>query len=281
MGIDGKTKVYGIFGWPLGHTLSPALHNAAFESMGINACYVPLPVEPDDLEKAVEGIRVTGVGGVNVTVPHKTEILRYLDEVKDSAARLKAANVIVNRDGVLLGYNTDAEGFRMSLEHAGIDAADQEVVILGAGGAARAVVRAFQKSGAASIAIFNRTREKAEQLAEEFSGQGAPVDVWDFDDPEVDTLFENCMILVNTTSLGLRDSDPMPLEGKYLKQKHVLIDLIYKPRETRFLAAGKELGALTVNGYGMLVFQAMEAFTLWTGEKPPLRVMWDAGLEKV
>ncbi len=281
MRIDGKTKVYGIFGWPVEHTASPALHNAAFEHLGINACYVPFPVETVDLEKAVEGIRAAGVCGVNVTVPHKMEILRYLDEVKDSAVRLRAANVVVNRDGVLLGYNTDAEGFRRALEHAGVEAADQDVVVLGAGGAARSVVRAFQKAGVTSIALFNRTREKAVLLAEEFSGFGAPIDVWSFSDPDVDTLFENSMILVNATSLGLRDGDPLPLEGKYIRQKHTLIDLIYEPRETRFLATGRERGALTINGYGMLVFQAMEAFTLWTGEKPPLKVMWDAGLEKL
>jgi len=213
-----------------------------------------------------------------VTVPHKVAVLEHLDEAVGVAAELNAVNVIVNRDGVLLGYNTDVEGFRQSLEHAGVEAAEQAVVVLGAGGAARSVVRALQKGGASAIALFNRTRGRAEALAEEFSGLGAPVDVWEFSDPEVDTLFENSMIVINTTSLGLGKDDPMPVEKEYLRRHHVLVDLIYHPWETPFLKAGGEMGALTINGYGMLVFQAMEAFALWTGRRPPLKVMWDAGL---
>lgn len=277
--IDGKTKIYGIFGYPVGHTRSPALHNAAFGHLGMNARYIPFEVDPKDLLSAVEGIRAMNLCGVNVTVPHKEAILPLLDEVHGIAAELGAVNVVVNREGVLLGYNTDVEGFRLSVEAAGVSMEGEQVVILGAGGAAKSVVRAVQNSGAKTIAIFNRTKERADAIAENFSGRGAPIDVWEFSDPEVDSLFENSAIIINTTSQGLRNEDTLPVAPELLKKHHTLVDIIYHPWETPFLAAGREIGAETVNGYGMLVFQALEAFHIWTGERPPVKIMWDAGLE--
>jgi len=281
MKITGSTRIYGIFGWPVGHTLSPALHNAAFERLGINACYVPMPVRPENLRDAIQGVRAMSIAGVNVTVPHKVEAVGMLDEVHGVAAELGAVNVIMNNDGILDGYNTDVEGFRRSLEHAGVTPAGAAVAMIGAGGASRSIVKAMQLAGMKKMYIFNRTRSKAEAIAEEFSTGGAPVEVTDFSDPEVDTIFENCKIVINTTSLGLKAGDPMPLDPGLLQQHHVVIDIIYHPGETELLAAGRKIGAKTVNGYGMLVFQAMEAFRLWTGESPPLEVFWNAGLEEM
>ncbi|HPI77721.1 MAG TPA: hypothetical protein PLK80_13400 [bacterium] len=135
MNIDGRTEIYGIIGWPLGHTRSPALHNAAFGQMGMNAAYVPMPVAPGGLRAAVEGVRALGIKGLNVTVPHKVEVAQYLDRVEGVAAELGAVNVIVNRDGELVGHNTDVEGFRLSMEKSGAKVEGAEVAVLGAGGA--------------------------------------------------------------------------------------------------------------------------------------------------
>lgn len=279
MKIDGRTEFYGIIGWPVEHTASPALQNAAFAHFGMNAVYAPMAVAPASLERAAAGLRALGFKGFNVTVPHKVRVMEYLDGVEGAAAELKAVNVVVNRGGRLTGHNTDAEGFRMSLGHEGVEVKGGVVAVLGAGGAARAVVRALQQAGAAKIFLINRTFEKAVGISEApqyLDGMVRPVR---FSDPRVDNIFSECSIIVNATTLGLRKTDPPPLDPGKIRPGHTLVDLIYQPRTTAFLEAGAAKGARTVNGYGMLVFQAMEAFRLWTGERPPVEVMWNAGME--
>ncbi|HOY63077.1 MAG TPA: shikimate dehydrogenase, partial [bacterium] len=208
MNIDGRTEIYGIIGWPLGHTRSPALHNAAFGQMGMNAAYVPMPVAPGGLRAAVEGVRALGIKGLNVTVPHKVEVAQYLDRVEGVAAELGAVNVIANRDGELVGHNTDVEGFRLSMEKSGAKVEGAEVAVLGAGGAARSVIRALLDAGAGRIHLFNRTLSNAQQTAGALGGADAGIDVRAFSDAEVDTTIADCSIIINATSAGLRADEP-------------------------------------------------------------------------
>lgn len=280
MNIDGRTEIYGIVGWPLGHTRSPALHNAAFERMGMNAVYVPMPVAPGGLRAAVEGVRALGIKGLNVTVPHKVEVAKYLDRVEGVAAELGAVNVIVNRDGELVGHNTDVEGFGLSMEKSGAKVEGAEVAVLGAGGAARSVIRALIDAGAGGIQLFNRTLSKAEETADALGGADAGIDVRAFSDAKVDTIISDCSIIINATSLGLKADDELPMNPALIRRGQLVIDLIYEPWKTRLLEAAETAGATATNGYGMLVFQAFEAFRLWTGSAPPLDAMWEAGLRE-
>lgn len=279
MNIDAKTELYGIIGWPVGHSLSPAMHNAAFGHFGLNACYVPLPVPQESLAQAAEGVRAFGFRGVNVTVPHKVGIIDYLDGLEGYAEELSAVNVIRRNDDTLTGLNTDVDGFRLSLEEAGVEVAGKRVVMVGAGGAGRSVVRALQDARAGEVIIMNRTHAKAEAVAE---AAGAPeVRAVRFSDNEAIYLLRDCAILINATSLGLKEADPAPLETSFVHEGQTLVDLIYRPAKTRFLAEGEMRGARIVNGYGMLVFQAREAFKIWTGLTPPVGLMWDAGIKEL
>ncbi|MFA6450588.1 MAG: shikimate dehydrogenase [bacterium] len=281
MNINAKTEIYGIIGWPVEHSLSPAMHNAAFEHFGMNARYVPMPVEADALGGAAAGIRALNIKGVNLTVPHKVRIIEYLDAIEGVAAELEAVNVVDNRGGKLTGRNTDAEGFRQSLMEAGVEAVGRLAAVVGAGGASRAVIRALQAAGAEKIYLFNRTHEKAVAIAEKASGKGiAPVLPVKYSDAGARDILRDCAIIINATSLGLSRNDPPPIDPEPIHSGQTLVDLIYRPAETAFLAAGAAKGAKTVNGYGMLVFQALEAFRIWTGSAPPASVMWDAGLKE-
>jgi shikimate dehydrogenase len=282
MGIDAKTEIYGIIGWPVGHSLSPAMHNAAFAHFGLNAIYVPMPVAPDMIGRAMAGIRAMNIRGANVTVPHKIAVLDYLDGLSGVAAELAAVNVIANSGGTLTGSNTDTDGFRLSLEEAGVEVSGRRVAVIGAGGASRSVIRALQTAGAERIFLFNRTHEKAAAVAEGASKPPfAPVTAVKNSDSGARDILGGCAIIINATSLGLREGDPTPIDPEPLNSGHTLVDLIYRPPETAFLAAGKAKGARTVNGYGMLVFQALEAFKIWTGLVPPASVMWDAGVKEI
>ncbi|HOX28448.1 MAG TPA: shikimate dehydrogenase [bacterium] len=277
--IDGRTEIYGVIGHPIAHTSSPALHNAAFGAEGMNASYAAFDVAPESLGEAISGMRALNIRGLNVTVPHKEKIIRYLDGVVGEAALLRSVNVVDNKGGRLTGYNTDVEGFKRSLEHAGVNVAGEKIVVLGAGGAARSVVRALELGGAGEIAVVNRTHEKAESLAAESAARGGRTKAVSFSSQDGYNILRDCAIIVNATSVGLRPGDGAPLDTEMLNGGHTLVDLIYKPPLSEFLAAGAARGARTLNGFGMLVFQAMEAFRIWTGRTPRMDVMWDAGTE--
>ncbi len=265
MRIDGKTLLTGIIGYPVRHSLSPQMHNSAFEALGLNYCYVPMEVRPEALEDAVKGLRALGFVGVNVTVPHKEGVMEYLDEVSEEARFIGAVNTILIKDGKMKGYNTDAWGFRRALEEEGILPEGEEVFLAGAGGAAKAV--AYALAGVCSkLYIYNRTKERAMALAERTSGRGCPVEV--LDGPQVPGAVS---LVVNATSLGLRPEDPLPVDISTLRPHHVVYDLIYK--ETPLLKEASSRGLRAVDGSGMLLWQAVFAFRIWTGKEPPLEVM--------
>lgn len=275
--IDGLTEIFGVIGHPIAHTASPAMHNAAFAALGLNARYVAFDVAPDAVGDAMCGMRALGVRGLNVTVPHKQAVMPFLDEIADDAAAMGAVNVIHNTGGRIVGYNTDAIGFLRSLEEAGMDMEGADVALLGAGGAARAVIRAAQIARARSLAIFNRTLSKAEALAAAFSTDAMPVSAPGLDNPAFDSTVKHAKIIVNATSLGMKPGDAPPLNFELLDSGRCVIDIIYNPWETAMLRAARERGAHTLNGFGMLVHQAAEAFRIWTGRGAPLDAMRRAG----
>jgi shikimate dehydrogenase len=265
MKITGKTKITGLFGYPVEHTLSPLMHNAAFEHLGIDFSYLPFSVHPGSLDKAVEAIRALNFAGVNVTIPHKESVIQYLDEVNEEALFIGAVNTIVNREGKLTGYNTDGRGFMRSLAENLIDPEKKKILIVGAGGASRAIAY-YLSEKAEELSIFDIDKIKLQKLASDLSqireNIRVPSDISDL------TGFG---IVINATPLGLKPADPIPLDLSGLAPDQIVCDLIYK--ETPLLALAKQKGCKTVDGLGMLLWQGVIAFELWTETSAPVEVM--------
>jgi len=268
MKIDAKTKITGLMGYPVEHSLSPDMHNAAFAALGLNYCYIAMAVHPDALTRAVEGIRAMNFRGVNVTVPHKERVIMMLDEVDEEARFIGAVNTIVNTGGSLKGFNTDGRGFMKSLEENRIEWRGRDIFMVGTGGACRAVGY-YLSQGASSLRLFDINREKAEALAGDFGKVSGAVSVEDdlSGVPDAD-------IVINATPLGLRENDPLPVDPAMLSGRQTVIDLIYW--KTPLLRAASEKGCTTLDGLGMLLWQGAIAFELWTGLGAPAPVMREA-----
>lgn len=273
--LDSHTVMYGVFGDPVKHSKSPLMLNRAFQENGINAAYTAFHVTPEKLEAAVQGIRALGFGGVNVTIPHKLEVMRYLDDIDEGARLIGAVNTIVNRDGKLIGYNTDGIGYVRSLkEETGFQVQGSKLLLIGAGGAARGVAYALAKESPSIIYIVNRSKERAEQLSKDIGRmvQCVSVDLTELSDiPQVD-------FIVNTTSVGMHPNvDELPIDSVWLNRwmsVHTIVsDLVYNPLQTRFLREAADLGATTHSGLGMFVYQGAYAFEYWTGQEAPVAVM--------
>lgn len=263
--LSGHTRVAAVIGHPVRHSLSPAIHNAAFAALGLDWAYLAFEVAPGDGGAAVAAVRTLGLGGLSVTMPHKDAAARAVDRCTDAAAALGAVNCVVPlADGTLLGENTDGAGFVDALA-ADLDLTPdgRRCVVLGAGGAARAVVRALAGAGAAEVVVVNRTAERAAAavaLAPGVSRVGVPAAVGEAD------------LVVNATSVGM-DGTASPLPAGAVGAGQVVVDLIYHPAETPLLVDAAAAGARVANGLGMLVHQAAHAFRLWTGEAAPVAVM--------
>jgi len=276
--ITGQTKIFGIFGHPIAHTLSPLMHNAAFDAIGLPHRYVPFEVHPDRLKKAVEGILPLGICGLNVTIPHKEAILPFLDQIDEEAKQIGAVNTIEVASGRLIGHNTDGRGFLESLREKNIDLPGRRVILLGAGGAAKAVAAALAEQPIAEMVIVARTESRAKALADRVAAikSGLKISVRvDFaagfsSHPDRPTL------LVNTTPLGMQQGDPPSFPPRLLTSYWSVADLIYRPKETPLLAAAKKAGATVIPGLGMLLHQGALAFEIWTKQKAPLSVMRQA-----
>ena len=269
MDIGGKTKVTGLFGWPVEHSLSPLMHNAAFGRLNLDYCYVTFPVRPDLLADAVRAVRALGLSGVNVTVPHKENVIPHLDEIDKEASFIGAVNTIVNRDGKLTGYNTDGRGFMKSLQEAGIEVSGKNVLIVGTGGASRAISY-YLSEKASALYLFDIDIPKAERLIGDLSEIRGNVKRAE----DIKSVINDMDIMINATPLGLKETDPLPIRKDLIFQSTTVIDLIYK--ETLFLKEAKKRGCRTLDGLGMLLWQGVIAFELWTGVKPPLEVMRNA-----
>ena len=258
----------GIIGWPVAHSRSPLIHSYWLEKYGISGAYVPLPVAPGALGVAIPGLAALGFRGCNITLPHKVEALKLMDEVDANARRMGAMNtVVVQPDGSLKGFNNDGFGYIQSLLDAKPDwrADTGPITVLGAGGAARAVVLSLADRGAKEIRLLNRTPDKAEALAREF---GAPVTALPWEDRHA--ALADVALLVNTTSQGMHGYPTLALDLAALPLHAVVSDVIYVPLETPLLAAARARGNPTVNGLGMLLNQARPAFQAWFGVMPEI-----------
>lgn len=272
--ITSKTKRIGILGWPLEHSLSPVMHNAAFAALQLDYVYVPLPVRPEKLAQAVEGFKAMGFTGVNVTIPHKVAIIPYLDEIDSSAQMVGAVNTVAVRDGKTIGYNTDARGFIQSLLAQQVTVTGKSAVLMGAGGAAKAVVSGLLTSGIASVTIGARSREKAQALTALFPGN-ANLAGCEWHDPVFIKRLQECDLLINCTPIGMaiHQGEELPVPWSALTPNTVMCDLIYNPPLTKFLAMAQERGHKIVNGAGMLIEQGALAFEIWTGKPAPREIM--------
>jgi shikimate dehydrogenase len=274
-GIGGATHVTGIVGWPVEHSLSPTIHNAAFAAAGLDWAYVPLPVPPEGLSEALTGLAALGFRGVNVTMPHKTETADLLEELSEDAQLLRAVNTIVVRGGALEGHNTDAPGFgRFLRRDAGFDPAGAEALIYGAGGAARACALALARAGVERITVAARDVARAAPLASIVESVGVPLAVVrpaDVEDSVAD-------LVVNATPVGAPGAEPAHPALPRLGPGVLVVDLLYDPPTTDLQRRAREAGATAVGGLGHLLEQAALSFELWTGAPAPLDVMSAAAL---
>ena len=274
MRISGTTTVCGIVGDPIQHSLSPAMQNAAFDHAGLDFVYVAWRLPRGAARSGADAMKALGIRGLNVTVPHKVDILPYLDSVDPRASRIGAVNTIVNDGGQLLGCNTDAVGFGQGIEAHGIHVQGLEVVVLGAGGAARAVVFWLLDSGA-RVTILNRDVERAASLAHDAALLvGGPVVHDALTDASLESHVPRAALLVNTTSVGMHPLENVtPCPRRLLRRDLAVCDIVYTPRETELLRDAALCGAVTVDGVEMLVRQGANAFELWTGIRAPVELM--------
>lgn len=270
MEVNSHTKQLAIIGDPVEHSFSPAMHNFISERMNNNYIYTAWHVTPENLGDAIRGMRALGVRGINVTAPHKVEVMKYLDVVSDDAKMLGSVNTVVNRDGMLYGYNTDSDGFYMSLEKAGIEIKGKKLLIIGAGGVVKPTLMRLIKEKPEAVTVVNRTRSRAEALSDKIYEQMGYRVKTEIDEPDFD-------VIINTTSAGMEPKEHiMPTDEiddikdlSFINENTAVVDMIYNPEMTRFLKYAKEKGAKTLNGLGMLIYQGIIAYELFTDTKLP------------
>ncbi|MDF2615646.1 MAG: aroE [Sedimentibacter sp.] len=253
--ISTKTKLIGLLGYPLGHSLSPLMHNTAFESLSLDKIYIPIEVAPENLETVVKGMAKMNFEGFNVTIPHKIEIMKLLDEVDDYAKCIGAVNTVAVHEGNLKGYNTDGMGFLKSFEEStGTKIDGKNIFILGSGGASRAISMTLAMNKSNKIHICNRTYEKAVSLAEDITKQsGSDCVAVKHEYEEIKKAISDCHVLINTTSVGMSpDIDSSPLDRELLNSSLIVCDAVYNPRKTKLLKDAEEIGCKTVEGLKML-----------------------------
>jgi shikimate dehydrogenase len=279
--ISGSTTVCGIIADPIDHTVSPQMYNAIFQELGLDYIHVPFLVHPKDVGEAVKGIRALNIRGVNVTMPHKRAVIKYLDEIEPLAKRIDAVNAIINTDGVLKGYNFDAPGFIQPLLSSGFQPGGKNVVVLGAGGGARAVTFALADKGA-NLTILNRLQEFdwAKELAASLSGfTGKEVKAYELTESNLKQYLSRADLLVNATCVGfdaLVKETPVP--ARHLRKDLPVYDIVFSPLVTRLLSEAKEVGAKTIPGMEMIVGQGILFYETITGLKTPVETMKNAVL---
>ncbi|HHY77921.1 MAG TPA: shikimate dehydrogenase [Clostridiales bacterium] len=277
--INSKTGYVGLLGYPLGHSVSPIMQNAAFKSRNINNIYIALEVKPQDLETVVKAIPKMNFAGFNVTIPYKIEIMKYLDEIDDLAQFIGAVNTVVIKDGKMKGYNTDGIGFMRSLEEElGVKPEGKNIFILGSGGASRAISMTLAMNKVGKMYICNRTFEKAESLVADINERfGQISQAVPMEKEKMAEAISEADILINTTSVGTYPNvDEMPIDKDLLHGSLAVCDIVYNPRKTKLLLEAEKLGCRSMSGLGMLIFQGAEAFEIWTGVEAPANTMFEA-----
>lgn len=277
MNINIDTKLVGLLGYPLAQSLSPLMHNTAFNEFKLNMLYLPIEVLPENLKTVVSGIKKMNFSGFNVTIPHKVEIIKYIDEIDDYAKAISAVNTVTINNGVMKGYNTDGIGFLRSFEEGtGTKIDGKKVFILGAGGAARAIAFTLAMNKARKIYICNRTYEKSEGLSSDINNTipGCSYSVTMSLD-EMREAINDSNVLINCTSIGMYPNMELsPIDKKLLFKDLIVCDAIYNPNKTMLLREAEEIGCKVLIGLPMFVYQGVEAFELWTGRKAPVKTMF-------
>ena len=272
--ITGRTRVLAILGYPVEHSLSPAMQNSEFERLGLDYVYIPAPVAPENLETSIRGLVAAGVAGFNITIPHKQAVLPLLDEVSDDARQVGAVNTIKVVDGKLQGYNTDIDGWVRDIQEE-ILLERSSVCIVGAGGAARAVAVGALKAGASRLFLCGRNRDTVEELHRFLQEKmpDASISSMALDDADCRKELSGCDIVVNTTPVGMDSTPGMPFSAEWLNENQYVYDAIYVPAETELLRQARMKGCAVKNGLGMLAYQGAVAFEIWTGETPDVERM--------
>jgi len=272
--ISGYTQLIGIIANPIRHSISPKMHNAAFEKLGLDYAYLAFEIDSSQLKDTVYGLKAMGARGFNVSMPYKTAIIDYLDELSPAAKLCQAVNTVVNENGKLIGHMTDGSGLIQSLKDAGYDIKGKKVTVVGCGGAGKAIQIQAALDGVAELAIFNRSRDKGLEIVNLINEQtNCQATFYELSDEEVlkEQLLDS-YLLINATNIGMAD-----LEGESfiknlstLHEKLIVCDIIYNPRKTKLLKQAEEVGCEIINGVGMIIYQGAEAFKLWTGEEMPI-----------
>jgi len=282
MPISGKTRVCGVIGDPIEHTLSPTIHNAAFNHLELDFVFLAFRVKAADLENAIRGMRGLGIHGLNVTMPHKSTVIGYLDEVDSTVKFLGSANTVLNKNGKLSGFNTDGAGALKALRENGTELSEKKVLLLGAGGAAKAIAFSLAKE-VEELAILNRATEKAKKLAETLGRIFNKKVVGNSLSP--DTIAKNLQdsdVLINATSVGMHPNVSQSIvPPQWLKPDLTVMDIVYNPIETKLAKDAKAAGAKVISGVEMLIYQGAASFEIWTGRSAPIEVMRKAALNKL
>ncbi|MFC1500832.1 shikimate dehydrogenase [Elusimicrobiota bacterium] len=266
MNINGNTKIIGIFGYPIKHTFSPAMHNAAFKVSGLNFIYTPFEISPNNLSKAISCVKKFNIHGLNITVPHKENALKFIDKADPLAKKIGSINTIVNKNGVLTGYNTDGKGFIKDIKNCGFNPIKKTALLMGAGGAGKAVAAALSWSGAKKIYITDKSQTLARKLVSKIKNSKH------FPMSKIKEKIEEADIVINATPIGMKNSKQSLINKNLLRKNLFVYDLVYN-HETRLIKDAKKIGAKAYNGIGMLLYQGVLAFELWTGKKAPVSIM--------
>ncbi|MCW3975055.1 MAG: shikimate dehydrogenase [Candidatus Bathyarchaeota archaeon] len=282
MEISGRTKICGVIGNPIKHTLSPIMHNAAFKKLNLDFAYVAFKVEENMLQEAIEGMRALRIHGLNVTIPHKESIIQLLDGIDPEARDIGAVNTILNKADELIGYNTDGIGAIKAIEGHKINPRKKRIVMLGAGGSARSIAYHISQV-AEKVVVLNRTEERAKKLAENLKFKINANIVWDQLSKEViRKQLIDADILINTTSIGLSPrSDESLVDPKFLNPELCVFDIVYNLIGTKLIRDARKIGAKTIDGIDMLIYQGAMAFTIWTGVEAPIKAMKDAIIQEI
>jgi shikimate dehydrogenase len=282
MTISGKTQLYAVIGDPIGHTLSPAMHNAAFQALNIDAVFLAFKIAPTQVEGAMRGVRSLGIRGLNVTMPDKDAVMQYLDEIDETAKLLGSVNTVLNEGSSLRGFSTDGAGAHRALEENGVKLAGTKLVLLGAGGAARAIAFTLARE-AKELVILNRTPEKTSNLVQALNDKfHKKISSASLTPANIEQSLCGADVLINATSVGMHPNEKQTLiKSVFLNSDLTVMDIIYNPLETKLSKDAKAAGAKVISGVEMLIHQGAASFEIWTGKAAPVEVMRQAALNQL
>ena len=266
-------KTFAVIGDPIDHTLSPTIHNAAFKHLKMNCNYIAYKIKKQELESGIESLKSIHISGFNVTIPHKINVLNYLDELDNDCYKINAVNTVVNKDGMLKGYNTDVFGFLEPFKIRNISISDYVVLLLGAGGVARAVIAACSQEHVRNIVVVNTNLERAKQLSQLSKNIG--VNIQTINITQINEYEYDYDLIVNATPLGL-NNEPSIISDTMIKKNTIVYDLVYRPMQTNLLKQAQKQNAVVIYGYEMLLYQAAKSFELWHNRESPLDIMKQA-----